>query len=58
MEQVKRTKLFDVFSYAEEVTYSRLGKKVTVKGKDSTWQESDSVESNLLYDILKVLKRR
>jgi len=49
---------FSQFSYFDQVEYSRLGKKVQVKGKDGTNQESDSVEANLLYDILKVLKKK
>lgn len=48
---------FNIFSIADEVTFSRIGKKVLVKGRDGTFQESDSVEANLLLEILKTLKK-
>lgn len=46
----------DVFKKYDEVTYSRFGKKVSVIGMDGTFADSDAVEANLLYDILKQLK--
>ena len=49
---------FNVFSYSDEISVSRLGKKVMVKGRDGTFQETDSVEANLLFEILKVLKKK
>lgn len=48
---------FNVFSVSEEIQINRLGKKVMIKGRDGTFQESDSVESNLLFEILKVLRK-
>ena len=55
-QQVRRG--FDVFAVQNEVTFNRFGKKVMVKGRDGTFQETDSVEANLLYEILKTLKNR
>ena len=49
---------FNVFTMQDDVSFSRLGKRVSVKGRDGTYQESDSVEANLLYEILKVLKKK
>ena len=48
---------FNVFQYNDEVTVSRIGKRVQVKGRDGTFTESDAVEANLLYEILKQLKK-
>ena len=48
---------FNVFAIHDEVTFSRLGKKVSVKGRDGTFQETDTVEANLLYEILRELKK-
>ena len=48
---------FNVFAVNDDVVYSRFGKHISAKGKDGTFQESDSVEANLLYDILKVLRK-
>ena len=49
---------YSMLSFMDEVTFSRFGKKVMVKGRDGTNQESDSVEANLLFEILKELKKR
>ena len=49
---------FDVFSIHDDVTFSRLGKKVAVRGRDGTFQETESVEANLLLEILKELRRK
>ena len=54
----KRATGFNVFTYSDEITVSRLGKKVSVKGRDGTFQESDSVEVNLLFEILKALRKK
>lgn len=48
---------FNVFSIQDEVTYTRVGKNVTLKGRDGTFESSSTVESNLLLDILKALKK-
>lgn len=42
----------------DEVTFSRMGKIVYVKGNDGVFQESDSVEANLLLEILKELRSK
>lgn len=49
---------FNPFSFNEGIQISRLGKKVQVKGADGTFTDSDSVEANLLYEILKTLKAK
>ena len=55
----KRANGFSVFSVFDEITINRIGKKVIVKNpRTQEFQESDSVESNLLFEILKVLKKK
>jgi len=49
---------FSMFSVSDEITVNRVGKRVTIKGRDGTFTDSDSVESNLLFEILKVLKKK
>ena len=49
---------FNVFAINEDVVINRFGKKVMVKGRDGTFQESDSVESNILFEILKELRKK
>ena len=49
---------FSVFSVSDDVTVNRLGKKIYAKGKDGTYTESDTVEANLLFEILKALKSK
>ena len=49
---------FSVFSVSDEITVNRVGKRVTIKGRDGTFTDSDSVESNLLFEILKQLKKK
>lgn len=51
-------KAFNIFAYTDDISISRVGKQVTIKGKDGSFQQSDTVESNLLYEILKQLKRK
>ena len=53
-----KTRGFNVFAINDEVIFNRLGKKVIAKCRDGSFSESDSVESNLLYEILKVLKKK
>lgn len=48
---------YSPFHTADTVKYNRLGKKIQVRGQDGTFQESDTVEANLLYDILRVLEK-
>lgn len=47
-----------MLSFSDEVTVKRYGKKVTVVGRDGTNVDSDSVEANLLFDILKELRKK
>jgi hypothetical protein len=49
---------FSTFSVSEEVVVNRLGKKVMVKGRDGTFTESDTVEANLLFEILRALRKK
>ena len=49
---------FNVFAYSDEITVNRIGKKINIRGRDGTFQESDTVEANLLFEILKQLKRK
>lgn len=42
----------------DTVSISRFGKKVYVRGKDGTFQESDSVEANILYEILELTRAK
>lgn len=49
---------YNMFRFQDEITVSRMGKKVIVKGRDGTSSDSDSVEANLLFEILKTLKRK
>lgn len=51
-------KPYSMFSQFEHVKITRMGRKVTVRANDGTFQESDSVESNLLYDILNELRKK
>lgn len=48
---------FSAFSKNEDVIYNRMGKKITARGLDGQFTDSDSVEANLLFDILKELKK-
>ena len=57
MEQPKPRSGFNVFSFSDEITVNRIGKKVNIKGSDGSFTDSDSVEANLLFEILKVLKK-
>ena len=53
----KRASGFNIFGFSDEVTISRIGKQVTVKGRDGTFNQTDTVEANLLFEILKTLKK-
>ena len=48
---------FNIFAADDNVIINRRGKEVIVKGKDNTFVESSTVESNLLLEILKQLKK-
>lgn len=47
----------DKLDQNNEVDFSRYGKKISVTGIDGTFAESDSVEANLLFEILKQLRK-
>ncbi len=49
---------FDVFANSDEIQINRLGKNVMIKGRDGTFVESNTAEANLLFEILKALKRK
>lgn len=49
---------YNVFSVSDEVVFNRVGKKIYAKGKDGSFVESDTVEANLLFEMLKVLKKK
>ena len=54
----KSTRGFDIFAAADEVRVNRLGKDVQVQTRDGGFVTSNSVEANLLFEILKVLKKK
>lgn len=54
----KRVTGFNVFSFSDEIAVNRTGKTIFIKGRDGTNQSSDSVESNLLFEILKALRKK
>lgn len=54
----ERPKAYSIFSVSDEITVNRIGAKVTIKSRDGSFRDSDSVESNLLFEILKVLKKK
>lgn len=49
---------FDIFAVSEEVKVNRIGKQVTVRALDNSFVQSETVEANLLFEILKALKRK
>ena len=49
---------FDVFAVHDDIQVRRIGKSVMIRGVDNTSNSSDSVEANLLFEILKALKRK
>jgi len=48
---------FDVFAVHDDIQVKRLGKSVMIRGVDNTTNSSDSVEANLLFEILKALRK-
>ena len=48
---------FNVFSVHDEVSFNRLGRKIYVKGRDGTQSDSDTVEANLLFELLKAIRK-
>ena len=51
-------KPYSLFQVNQEVNYNRVGKTVYAKGLDGTNQQSDSIEANLLLDILRELRKQ
>ena len=49
---------FDVFSSSDDIQINRLGKNVMIRGRDGTFTESNTAEANLLFEILKALKKK
>ena len=49
---------FDVFAQTDDVEINRFGKNVMIKGRDGTFVESNTAEANLLFEILKALRRK
>ena len=49
---------FNVFTVSDEVHFNRLGTKVYAKGRDGKFVDSESVEANLLFEILKALRKK
>lgn len=56
--QPKRATGFNIFSFGDDITFNRLGKTVYARGRDNTHVSSETVEANLLYEILRVLKKK
>jgi len=54
----RKINAYNVFNLYDDVKFSRAGKTVQVIGRDGTNQSTDSVEANLLYEILRELKRK
>lgn len=49
---------FDVFSNHDDIQVNRLGKNVMIKARDGSFSDSTSVEANLLFEILKALRKK
>jgi hypothetical protein len=49
---------FNVFGVRDEIQVSRAGTNVGVKTADGSFTQSNSVEANLLYEILKALRSK
>ena len=49
---------FDIFSYDDSVKVSRMGTSVKVIGREGQNVDSNSVEANLLFEILKALRAK
>ena len=54
----RRAGPYSMFSVSDEINVNRVGKRVYVKSRDGTSTDSDTVEANLLFEILKVLKKK
>ena len=48
---------FDVFAVADDVKINRLGTRVFVKAADGQFKDADTVEANILLEILKELRK-
>lgn len=49
---------FDVFANSDEVQINRLGKNIMVRTRDGSFTESNTAEANLLFEILKALRKK
>lgn len=54
----EKLKGFNIFRYNDDVSFNREGKTVYMRGRDNTGSSSDTVEANLLLEILKALKKK
>ena len=58
MPEPRKLGPFSMFSVSDEIQVNRIGKRVTIRGRDNQFTDSDSVEANILFEILKVLKKK
>lgn len=49
---------YNVFAVQQDINFNRIGTKVFAKGLDGTNTDSNSVEANLLFEILKELRQQ
>lgn len=49
---------FNVFAVNDGAKFNRVGKKIMMKCLDGSNNESDSVEANLLFEIMNALKAK
>lgn len=54
----KRAATFSMFTMSDDIVVNRSGKRIMVRGRDGTFEESSTVEANLLFEILKALKKK
>lgn len=58
MAEPRKLTGFSIFGFSDEITINRVGKTVHIKGRDGAMQSSDSVESNILFEILKEMRKK
>lgn len=58
MPEAQRRPVFSVFQVNQSANYNRVGKQVWVKTQDGASNYSDTVEANLLLDILTELRKK
>ena len=54
----KKATGFNVFGFSDDVQINRLGKNVMVRTRDGSFTESNTAEANLLFEILKTLRKK